>query len=228
VWNTASLARATPTELGVETSFSLTDFDTNINGLINQGAQARYRDVFTIGISGLSTVYLSPIFDLQGTLSATPGIDIGLMMNVVINTVTVPGTTTIFTLIDEVAPIDGTVLMVDRNVAPASGYAAPAGSSVQVDVGLSAGIADLQLTSLSDGASYTALADFYGTSTFMGFAVFEDAAMMIPVTSGVTITNSTGDTIPIVSQVVPVPAAVWLFGSGLLGLAGMARRGKAA
>ena len=28
--------------------------------------------------------------------------------------------------------------------------------------------------------------------------------------------------------VVPVPAAVWLFGSGLLGLVGMARRKKAA
>jgi hypothetical protein len=27
-------------------------------------------------------------------------------------------------------------------------------------------------------------------------------------------------------QVVPVPAAVWLFGSGLIGLAGIARRGK--
>ena len=29
-------------------------------------------------------------------------------------------------------------------------------------------------------------------------------------------------------QAVPVPAAVWLFGSGLLGLVGMARRKKAA
>jgi len=27
-------------------------------------------------------------------------------------------------------------------------------------------------------------------------------------------------------QVIPLPAAVWLFGSGLLGLAGMAKRGR--
>ena len=32
---------------------------------------------------------------------------------------------------------------------------------------------------------------------------------------------------PFPSAVVPVPAAVWLFGSGLLGLVGMARRKKA-
>jgi len=31
-----------------------------------------------------------------------------------------------------------------------------------------------------------------------------------------------------VDTVVPVPAAVWLFGSGLLGLVGMARRKKSA
>jgi hypothetical protein len=37
---------------------------------------------------------------------------------------------------------------------------------------------------------------------------------------------STTDLVP--AAVVPVPAAVWLFGSGLLGLAGMARRKKAA
>lgn len=227
VWNTASLARATPTELGVSTSFSLTDFDTNINGQLNQGAQARFRDVFSI--DALGTVYLSPIFDLVGTLSATPGIDIGLILNVTINTVTVPGTTELFTLIDVAAPNDGTVLAVNANVAPTTSYAAPAGSSIQVDVGLAAMITDLQLTSLSDGVSYAALADFYSTSTFRGFAVYEDAAMLIPVTSGVLITStSTGAIIPIVTQAVPVPATAWLFGSGLLGLIGIARRKKAA
>ena len=36
-----------------------------------------------------------------------------------------------------------------------------------------------------------------------------------------------GDTCPTVVNAVPVPAAVWLFGSGLLGLVGVARRKKA-
>jgi len=36
-----------------------------------------------------------------------------------------------------------------------------------------------------------------------------------------------GGTYTIASAIVPIPAAVWLFGSGLLGLVGMARRKKA-
>jgi len=36
------------------------------------------------------------------------------------------------------------------------------------------------------------------------------------------------DTITLNIEAVPIPAAVWLFGSGLLGLVGMARRKKAA
>lgn len=37
-----------------------------------------------------------------------------------------------------------------------------------------------------------------------------------------------GDILQVDVRVVPVPAAVWLFGSGLIGLAGMARRKKTA
>jgi hypothetical protein len=36
------------------------------------------------------------------------------------------------------------------------------------------------------------------------------------------------DSVSVAPQVVPVPAAVWLFGSGLLGLVGIARRKKKA
>lgn len=38
----------------------------------------------------------------------------------------------------------------------------------------------------------------------------------------------TGVSVTVESAVIPVPAAVWLFGSGLIGLVGMARRKKAA
>ena len=41
-------------------------------------------------------------------------------------------------------------------------------------------------------------------------------------------TNFFVDDVSIISTVVPVPAAVWLFGSGVLGLVGIARRKKAA
>jgi hypothetical protein len=40
--------------------------------------------------------------------------------------------------------------------------------------------------------------------------------------------NGTGDLNPKSPAAVPVPAAVWLFGSGLVGLVGVARRRKAA
>ena len=39
---------------------------------------------------------------------------------------------------------------------------------------------------------------------------------------------SNGTVVEVDVQVIPVPAAVWLFGSGLLGLVGIARRKKAA
>jgi hypothetical protein len=40
--------------------------------------------------------------------------------------------------------------------------------------------------------------------------------------------NLVGNTSQIINQVVPIPAAAWLFGSGLLGLVGIAGRKKAA
>lgn len=223
VWNTNSVAHATTTQLGVSTSFSMTDFDTGIDGLLDQGADARYRDTFVV--ESLSTVYMSPIFDINGTLSATPGIDLSLLMNGVINTVGVPGTSQIFTVLDEVAPLDGSLMTINDHYAPAAGYEAADGTLIQFDISLSATVGTIELSSLTDGVSYSALADFDSTSTFLGFAVFEDAEMTIPVTSGISIMSSTtGESIPIITQVVPVPAAVWLFGSGLLGLIGVARR----
>ena len=39
--------------------------------------------------------------------------------------------------------------------------------------------------------------------------------------------KSVGVEVDIITTVIPVPAAIWLFGSGLLSLVGMARRKKA-
>ena len=116
-------------------------------------------------------------------------------------------------------------MTINDHYAPAAGYEAADGTLIQFDISLSATVGTIELSSLTDGVSYSALADFDSTSTFLGFAVFEDAEMTIPVTSGISIMSSTtGESIPIITQVVPVPAAVWLFGSGLLGLIGVARR----
>jgi hypothetical protein len=45
-----------------------------------------------------------------------------------------------------------------------------------------------------------------------------------PTTNSCTVTFADGTVLSVDTQIVPVPAAVWLFGSGLLGLVGVARR----
>lgn len=57
------------------------------------------------------------------------------------------------------------------------------------------------------------VADFYNTGGFTSIATPD----------GVTWSSDSG----IFLGAVPVPAAVWLFGSGLIGLVGVARRKKA-
>jgi len=57
------------------------------------------------------------------------------------------------------------------------------------------------------------VADFYNTGGFTSIATPD----------GVTWTSESG---VFLSTVVPVPAAVWLFGSGFIGLIGIARRKK--
>jgi hypothetical protein len=60
-------------------------------------------------------------------------------------------------------------------------------------------------------------ANYYSTLTIIGIAASDTNSDPIP---GFTVTNSDG----VVLATVPAPAAVWLFGSGLLGLIGVARR----
>ena len=62
----------------------------------------------------------------------------------------------------------------------------------------------------------------YGFLSLSGFTGLDE------VTIGVTGTFVDPDFDNLTYQVVPIPAAVWLFGSGLLGLIGISRRKKAA
>lgn len=80
--------------------------------------------------------------------------------------------------------------------------------------------------------SFTAPFGSTSSSTFFGFPVREAAPESVDSTIGIVITFSLtgGDSVAFTSNfdvepvVVPVPAAAWLFGSGLLGLVGLARR----
>ena len=71
-------------------------------------------------------------------------------------------------------------------------------------------------------ATLTINADDYGFLSFSGFTGVDE------VTVAVTGTFVDPDFDDLTYQVVPVPAAVWLFGSGLLGLVSIAKRKKTA
>lgn len=71
-------------------------------------------------------------------------------------------------------------------------------------------------------ANQTINANDFGFLSLSGFTGLDE------VTIGVTGTFVDPDFDNLTYQVVPVPSAVWLFGSGLLGLVGMARRKKTA
>lgn len=70
------------------------------------------------------------------------------------------------------------------------------------------------------------LSDFFFNKTssspafYSSFLFFDDTDMMVGEWTSLNLT--------VVQTPVPVPAAVWLFGSGLLGLASVARRGRSA
>ena len=60
---------------------------------------------------------------------------------------------------------------------------------------------------------------------FVDTLVFADSSSVLNLNGLHIYYNSlVGNSSQIINQVVPVPAAVWLFGTGLLGLAGVARR----
>lgn len=75
----------------------------------------------------------------------------------------------------------------------------------------------------SESGSYTSTLDFSHTLQITGIQGLDGNGNNVPLNS---VTGSAGYSYPIASAV-PVPAAVWLFGSGLLGLIGVARRRRA-
>jgi hypothetical protein len=86
-------------------------------------------------------------------------------------------------------------------------------STVQVPVGLGAQLRT-ESRAVVNLVAASASADFYNTSAVR--------FLSLDVPEGVTWTSESGQFL------VPLPPALWLFGSGLLGLIGMARRKKAA
>ena len=65
-------------------------------------------------------------------------------------------------------------------------------------------------------------------STDLGVTWSEDTSFSPAGTDIINITFQDGTVLSVDIKAVPVPPAVWLFGSGLLGLVGIARRRKAA
>lgn len=94
---------------------------------------------------------------------------------------------------------------------------------------------DLLTISTDDSASPTDISAFIGTGFFNVLAELETSAILgadyaendsgFPAGNAIVDWNST-ITIAYTYAAVPIPAAVWLFGSGLIGLVGVARRKK--
>lgn len=216
-WSGAALSAASATTLGVSTSLSLTGFNSDVIGQINQFASASYNEFFIFDPGSLATFFLSPVFGLTGTLSASPGVPAQLTMNSVFFSTTAG--TQIDPLFAANAPGDGSTLSINQMVAPIA-YAATSTDVISMKVTLSANIENFALGGLSAG-DYSALIDFDDTSTFMGFAVYEDAAMTMAVTSGISITTEDGVAISIIDPAgvpgnVPEPFTLTLLVAGVL------------
>jgi len=93
----------------------------------------------------------------------------------------------------------------------------PSGGFLLADGAGSTLMATLTFTAIADGSAAFTIAD--DLATFGGYANLVGAPISVA---------NIGTSVTIGTAVVPVPAAVWLFGSGLLGLVGVARRRTAA
>ena len=108
-----------------------------------------------------------------------------------------------------------TITPLPENVAITSGGTAPGDFTATNEA-----LATLNLT----GSDWFRL----GISTDDGMTWAGDISTSPAGTNLLNVTFSDGTVLSVDIKVVPVPPAVWLFGSGLLGLVGIARRRKAA
>jgi hypothetical protein len=110
-------------------------------------------------------------------------------------------------------------------------HSAPAGANGPVEINLDTGVnaddASLNATIFSSGIG-SVLGTFQGNGVLSAAQKTDFLAGNLYVNIH-TATNPAGEIRGQIleAQVVPVPAAVWLFGSGLLGLIGIAKRKKA-
>lgn len=85
--------------------------------------------------------------------------------------------------------------------------------------------------SIADGENYTGYNSKQGETLYGLYAATIDLSGFSGTFSGVSLDISGASAVPSLlgtTAPVPIPGAVWLFGSGLLGLAGLARRRRAA
>lgn len=123
--------------------------------------------------------------------------------------------------------ISGTYLKRNGNIVADVGSATPASDSL----GLGQGPAPLAVTTLNTTTLCTVGSDCLGDAFSGGAPFTDDGIGGSPLVDGyftglnVNFDIGSGNSLTVLSVTeVPVPAAVWLFGSGLLGLLGLGRR----
>ena len=206
-------------------SFSLTlDDVTDANG-------AQVTTGWSVGALGGGVVYLSEsgVADASGTTNEVdPAVSMSILDSI-LQSSTASGTATngiavtdsLSDLGIDVANTSGQALTFSFGfdiiaLASASGDLATANATVDI----LGGFVDI-LAVASAGVGLQLLADATGDASQSGIIQFTLLDGEFNSISGFIDSNGTAE------SVVPVPAAAWLFGSGLLGLVGVARRKKA-
>ena len=119
----------------------------------------------------------------------------------------------------------GNLGILQLNFLDSGGTALAGGVQVTVDP---FGTADVDLSAIQDGAE---ISDWTGLSlsAVAPVGTVEAEAFLLHIQTGDPCCSGGSlfwDDVSLTETVVPVPAAVWLFGSGLIGLIGVARRRK--